>query len=72
MFFRWLVLGKSGVDDLGNEPADNAVLVAMKHWNIENHVFLEKVIPELLSHLFSIERTRLSVELQLKHYTLLY
>jgi len=32
MFFKWLVLGKGGVDDVGREPAgssDNAVLVAM-------------------------------------------
>jgi hypothetical protein len=41
MFFKWLVLGKDGVDD-GCEPADssdNAVSVAMAHWNIEHHVF---------------------------------
>ena len=42
MFFKWLVLGKGGVDDVGPEPADssdNAVSVAMSHWNIEHHVF---------------------------------
>ena len=53
-FFKWLVLGKGGVDDIGLEPADssdNAVSVAMPHWNIEHRVFaieqffLETVIP---------------------------
>ena len=42
MFFRWLVLGKGGVDDVGSEPADssdNAVSVAMAHWNVEHRVF---------------------------------
>jgi hypothetical protein len=42
MFFKWLVLGKSGVDDVGREPADscdNAVSVAMAHWNVEHRVF---------------------------------
>jgi len=42
MFFKWLVLGKAGVDDIGRESAnssDNAVLVAMAHWNVEHRVF---------------------------------
>ena len=42
MFFKWLVLGKGGVDDAGREPADssdNAVSVAMAHWNVEHRVF---------------------------------
>jgi len=42
MFFKWLVLGKGGVDDVGREPADssdNAVSVAMAHWNVEHCVF---------------------------------
>ena len=42
MFFKWLVLGKGGVDDVRLEPAyssDNAVSVAMAHWNIEHRVF---------------------------------
>jgi len=42
MFFKWLVLGKSGVEDVGREPADssdNAVLVAMAHWNVQHRVF---------------------------------
>ena len=42
MFFKWLVLGKGGVDDVGREPADssgNAVSVAMAHWNVELRVF---------------------------------
>ena len=41
MFFKWLVLGKGGVDD-GHDPADssdNAVSVAMVHWNVEHRVF---------------------------------
>ena len=42
IFFKWLVLGKGGVDDFGREPADssdNAVLVAMSHWNVKRRVF---------------------------------
>jgi len=42
IFFKWLVLGKDGVDDVGCEPADsldNAVSVAMAHWNVEHRVF---------------------------------
>ena len=42
MFFKWLLLGKGGVDDVGREPADNsdnAVSVAMAHWNVECRVF---------------------------------
>ena len=42
MFFKWLILGKVGVDDVGREPAessDNAVSVAMAHWNVERRVF---------------------------------
>jgi len=42
MFFKWLVLCKGGVDDVGCEPADssdNAVSVAMAHRNIEHRVF---------------------------------
>jgi hypothetical protein len=34
MFFKWLVLGKGGVDDVGLQPADSsdsAVSVAMAH-----------------------------------------
>ena len=43
MFFKWLVLGKGEVDDVGREPADssdNAVSVAMAHWNVECPVFV--------------------------------
>ena len=42
IFFKWLVLGKGEVDDVGLELADssdNAVSVAMAHWNVEHHVF---------------------------------
>jgi len=42
MFFKWLVLCKGGVDDIGHEPADSsdsAVSVAMAHWNVEHRVF---------------------------------
>jgi hypothetical protein len=45
MFFKWLVLGKGGVDDVGRDPADssdNAVSVAMAHWNLEYRVFFVK------------------------------
>jgi hypothetical protein len=42
MFFKGLLLGNGGVDDVGREPADsseNAVSVAMAHWNVEHRVF---------------------------------
>jgi len=42
MFFKWLLLGKGGVDDVGHELADssdNAVSVATAHWNAEHRVF---------------------------------
>jgi len=42
MFFKWLVLGKGRVDDVGRELADSsdsAVSVAMAHWNEEHRVF---------------------------------
>jgi hypothetical protein len=42
VFFKWLVLGEGGVDDVGHEPADisdNAFSVAMAHWNIDHRVF---------------------------------
>ena len=42
MLFKWLVLGKGGVDDVGREPAyssDNAISIAMVHWNVEHSVF---------------------------------
>ena len=42
MFFKWLVLGKGGVNDVGHEPtdsSDNAVSVATEHWNAEHRVF---------------------------------
>jgi hypothetical protein len=50
MFFKWLVLGNGGVDDVGREPADssdNAGSVAMAHWNVclPSSSFLETVIP---------------------------
>ena len=49
MFFKWLVLGKGGVDDVGHEPADssdNAVSVAMAHWNVEHRVFAVEQFPQ--------------------------
>jgi len=42
MFFKWLILGKGGVDDVGRESADSsddAVSVAMAHWNVEHRMF---------------------------------
>jgi hypothetical protein len=45
MFFKWLILGKGRVDDVGSEPgdsSDNAVSVAMAHWNVEHRVFAVK------------------------------
>ena len=54
MFFKWLVLGKGGVDDVVRETAgssDNAVSVPMARWNVQHRVFvvgqllLETVIP---------------------------
>ena len=43
MYFKWLLLGKSGVDDVRHESADSsdiAVSVAMAHWNVEHRVFV--------------------------------
>ena len=42
MFFKWLVLGKGEVDEVGREltdSSDNAVSVAVAHWNVEHLVF---------------------------------
>ena len=50
-FFKWLVLGKGGVDDVGREPADssdNAVSVAMAHWNVQRRVFAVDRFPQHL------------------------
>jgi len=68
MFFKLLVLGKGGVDD-GCEPADssdNAVSVAMAHWNVEHCVFAVKqffrksdcvvTVQRLLRRKFNVER----------------
>ena len=47
MFFKWLVLGKGGVDDVGREPANssyNALSVAMAHWNVERRVFAVELL----------------------------
>jgi len=49
MFFKWLVLGRGGVDDVRLEPADSsdsAVSVAMAHWNVEHHVFAVEQLPQ--------------------------
>jgi len=58
----------------GHEPensSDNAVSVATAHWNVEYRVFaaeqfffLEKMIPQLLSNVFSVESSKLSVDVQ--------
>jgi len=42
MFFKRLVLSKDGVNAIGCELAgssDNAVSVAIAHWNVEHRVF---------------------------------
>ena len=42
MFFKWIVLVKGGVDDIGHEPAYNsynAVSIAIAQWNVEHRVF---------------------------------
>ena len=44
---KWLVLGNGGVDDVGREPSDrsdNAVSVAMAHWNVERRVFCRRTV----------------------------
>ena len=69
MFFRWLVLGKGGVDDVGHEPvdsSDNAVSVAMAHLNVEHRVFAVEqflrnsdsvvTVQRLLRRKFNVER----------------
>ena len=48
MFFKWLVLGKSGVDDVGREmtdSSDNAFSVAMALRVFAVERFLETVVP---------------------------
>jgi hypothetical protein len=71
LFFKWLELDKGGVDDLGREPAystGNTISVAMASWNVGHRVFaveqfvLETVILYLLSNVFSIESSMLSIE----------
>ena len=42
IFFKWLVLGNGGVDDVRRDPSDNsdnAVSEAIAHWNVEHRVF---------------------------------
>jgi len=73
MFFKWLVLDKGGVDDVGLESADssgNAVSVAMAHWNVEHHVFTVEQFFFLRNSVFSVESSMLSVEVQFQIETL--
>ena len=59
MFFEWLVLGKGEVDDVGCEPADssdNAVSVAMAHWNIEHCVFAVQQIFRNIDSVVTVQR----------------
>jgi hypothetical protein len=69
MFFKWLVLGKGEVDDLGREPADstdNAISVAMARCNAEHRVFAVEqffrnrdsvvTVQRLLRRQFNVER----------------
>jgi len=59
MFFKWLVLGKGGVDDVGREPTDssnNAVSVALAHWNEEHRVF---AVEQFFGHSDSVVTVRL-------------
>jgi len=71
MFFKWLVLGKGGVDEVGRDPSDNsdnAVSVAMAHWNVEHRVFAverfyrnsDSVVTDqrLFRRKFNVERRR--------------
>jgi hypothetical protein len=59
MFFKWLVLGKGGVDDVGREPADssdNAVSVAMAHWNGERRVFAVEQVFRKSDSVLTVQR----------------
>jgi len=59
MFFKWLVLGKDGVEDVGREPvgsSDNAISVAMAHWNVEHRVF---AVEHFFRNSYSIVTVRL-------------
>jgi hypothetical protein len=67
MFFKWLVLGKGGVDDVGREPADssdNAVSVAMAHWNVQHRAFAIKQFFRNSDSLFTVRlfRRKLNAE----------
>ena len=59
MFFKWLLLGKGGVDDVGLEPADisdNAVSVAMAHCNVEHRVFAVEQFFRNSDSTFTVQR----------------
>ena len=73
MFFKWIVLGKGGVDDVGREPADSsddAVSVAMAHWNTEHSVFAVKQFFRNSDSIFSVVSSMLCFEVQFQIETL--
>jgi len=73
MFFEWLVLGKGG-----REPADssdNAVSVAMAHWDVELRVFAVEQIVRSSDSVVTVQSlfcrsSMLSVEVQFQIETL--
>jgi len=78
MFFKWLVLGNGGVDDVGSAPADssdNAVSVAMAHWDVELRVFAVEQIVRSSDSVVTVQSlfcrsSMLSVEVQFQIETL--
>jgi len=79
MFFKWLVLSKGGVDDIGREPADSsdsAVSVAIAHWNLQHHVIaVEQFFFRNSDSVVTVQRifrhsSMLSVEVQFQIETL--
>jgi hypothetical protein len=79
ILFKWVVLGKGGVDDVERESSgssDNAVLVAIGHWNVERRVFTVEqffrnsdsmvTVQRLFRRKFNVERRG---AIPSKHYT---
>ena len=65
MFFKWLVRGKCGVDDVGREPADssdNTVSVAMAHWNVQHRVFVVKQFFRNRDSVVTVQRWTITTE----------
>ena len=68
MFFKWLILGKGGVDKVGldlSDSSDNAVSVAMAHWNVEHRVFAVEQFFRNSDSVVTVQRIFLYISYQL-------